>query len=415
VSCRRESKSEERIRILVLDKLARNVLDAINQLGTLQVESGLNDEAIKIKVKEFDPQILIVRSTKIQKHHIEAAPNLSLIIRAGSGVDNIDVDEASVRGIFVANCPGLNSIAVAELTMGHLINMDRRIADNVYELRQGKWSKKEFGKANGLYGRTLGVIGMGTIGSLVVKRAQVFGMVVQVFDRSLTPQKAEELGVHYCNSVEAACTSADAITIHVPLTPSTKYLINKQALSKLKDGAYVINTSRGGVVNEKELIEVAKIKNLRYGCDVFENEPKASDNVFGDRDIATNPNIYGTHHIGASTEQAEEAVGREVVNIVSNFISTGKVLNCVNLEIEKQASAKYKLTVRHKDAVGVLAFILQELRTEGINVGEMANIIFTGAQAASARFALDTKPSEKCLQALRSHEHIYAVQLNAKV
>eukprot|EP00483_Globobulimina_turgida_P011980 UN12002 len=207
-------------------------------------------------------------------------------------------------------------------------------------LRTGKWNKKEFGKARGLYGRTIAVIGAaGNIGRAVCKRALSFGMIVRGMDPFLTREQATKMGIIYCKTVEEACNNVDALTVHLPLLKSTRHIINRNILSLLNDNAYVINTSRGGIVNEKDILAMTKEKNLRYACDVYENEPKSSDKTFKDDDIRKNENIYGTHHIGASTSQSADAVGNETLRVIQTFLAGGNVVNCVNLE--RHTAAKF--------------------------------------------------------------------------
>jgi len=260
--------------------------------------------------------------------------------------------------------------------------------------------KKEYGKANSLCGQA---------GRQVFKRALGFNMNVRVCDIAVSHEMTKEMGAIWAGNAEDCCKNADAVSIHLPLLNDTKYILNEKTLNLLKDGAYIINTSRGGLVNEKDLIEAIKKKNLRVALDVYENEPESNDKDFKDKNISTCPNIYGTHHIGASTEQAEDAVGRETIHIIKSYITKGSVPNCVN--IEANSPSKYLLTVRHADVVGILALILQTLKAEGINVQEMENVVFQGAKSACAKLQLDAKPSEKILAVLNAEEHIYNVHL----
>lgn len=406
-------QSEGGARVLLADKMGPFVEQTLKNNGCKVLwDPSLSGDTLRDEMKKFQPNVIVVRSTKVTKEHLLASQSLALIVRAGAGVNTIAVDEASNMGIFVANCPGKNAIAVAELAMGHLINLDRRISDNVKDIRDGKWDKKEYGKARGLFGRTIAVLGIGNIGREVCKRAISFGMTVNAFSRSLNEDIASSLGINYCKSIEEACNNADALSIHLPHNDSTHYIINKNVLSKLKDGAFVINTSRGGVVNETDILEMIKQKNIRYAPDVYENEPKSSDKVFNDKNICTNLSIYGSHHIGASTEQAADAVGTETLRVIQTFLNDGEVVNCVNLE--KQSPAKYSLTIRHKDVVGVLAEILNILKNSNVNVQEMANIIFKGAKSACATLQIDSKPSDQAIMKIKNNTNVYGVEISAK-
>ena len=397
------------MRLLVADKLSESVLERLSTEGCEVVfDPSLKDDALQGKLEQFDPNILVVRSTKVQENHFKAAKQLALVIRAGAGVNTIDVDFAAARGIYVANCPGKNAIAVAELAIGHLINLDRRIADNVATLRKGQWAKKTYGIARGLYGRVLAVLGTGRIGYEVIVRAKALGMKIRAWDQVLTPECADEWGVQYAATALEACSGADAVTVHLPITNETRNLVNAEILAALNPGAYVLNTSRGGIVDEKALIEAIHERGLRAALDVYSNEPAATDNVFDDP-IANEPSLYGTHHIGASTDQATEAVGEEVYRIITSFISDGRVPNCVNLA--KTTPATHLLVVRHADEVGVLASVLNLLRETGVNVQEMENIVFRGAKAACAHIQVDTWPGDELLKQIENAATIFNVSL----
>ena len=366
-------------------------------------------DALSEAVRKSAAEVLIVRSTKVPSQVIDAAEHLNLIIRAGAGYDTIDVNEASARGIFVANCPGKNSIAVAELAWALLLCCDRQVPDQTIELREGKWSKKQYAKkARGLHGRTLGIVGLGQIGLEVARRGQAFGMHVAAWSRSLTQEKADELGVFYCSSLINLAKMADVVSVHVAATGDTANLIDGQFIGAMKDGAYLINTSRGSVVDEQALRTAIQEKELRAGLDVYTNEPGASDKTFDD-DIVNLPGVYGTHHVAASTDQAQEAVAAETVRIVDGFIRTGEVCNCINRAASTPATTM--LTVRHLNKPGVLAHVFYTLGQAGINVEEMENIIYEGARAACARIQLDDRPNDDDLNAIRHNDNVLSVAI----
>ena len=354
--------------------------------------------------------MLIVRSTKVTAATIAAGKKLSLIVRAGAGVNTIDVDAASQRGIYVTNCPGKNSAAVAELAIGLLIACDRRIVNATNDLRNGQWRKKEYGKARGLRGRTLGIIGMGMIGKEVVCRAQGLGMRVLAWSRSLTEAAAEELGVEYCASPLEIARRSDAVTLHVAAAAETNRLVNKEFLDALPNGAILINTSRGEVIDQGALIDAIQRKNLRVGLDVFADEPKPGEAPFADAELAKL--VTATPHIGASTDEASEAIAEESVRIIRLFRETGKPVNTVNMCARTPAT--HSLVVRHFNRVGVLASILDLLREEGINVEEMENTIFAGAKAACCTLQLDTPPSDAIIAALTQNDAILQVSLESR-
>jgi D-3-phosphoglycerate dehydrogenase len=339
----------------------------------------------------------------------------ALIVRAGAGVNTIDVAGASRRGIYVSNCPGKNAVAVAELAIGLMLSLDRRIPDNVVALRAGQWNKKEFSKAPGLYGRTLGLVGFGNIGQEVARRARAFGMPVLVWSRRFAEDAAaraeaeEQLGVEIVGSPEDLVSRADVISVHLALTKETRGFVNGALLAHLKPGAMFVNTARGEVVDYAALEAAAKEKGLRVGLDVFANEPSSATGPFADT-IVSLPGVYGTHHIGASTDQAQDAIAAEAVRIVRIFKETGKVPNVVNLA--RKSPATYRLVVRHRDRPGVLAHVFDSLRDAQINVQETENIVFEGAEAAVARINLDGEPAPNVLLAIKAgHPDILELQL----
>jgi D-3-phosphoglycerate dehydrogenase / 2-oxoglutarate reductase len=318
------------IGVLVADALPEDKIEALKALDCeVLVDGSLKEESLLAELKKSQPGIIIVRSTKVTGEMIAADPELKLIIRAGAGVNTIDIDGASKAGAKVANCPGKNAVAVAELAFGLLISLDRNIPDNVADLRAGKWNKAKYSKAEGLYGKTLGVVGVGQIGKELIKRALAFGMKVTAWSRSLTPEIAKDLGVAFASKPADVAGCADAVSVHLALTPDTRGLIDGGFFGKMKSGAFFINTSRAEVVDETALASAIKEKSIRAGLDVFSGEPEAkSGGIEGD--LIADPGVYGTHHIGASTSQAQEAVADETIEIVKEYIATGNVRNSVN-------------------------------------------------------------------------------------
>lgn len=387
------------MKVLVADKFEQSGIDGLQGLGCeISFQPDLKDDALTEAIRQVSPDVLVVRGTKVTEPMLEAGP-IKLVVRAGAGYNTIDVAAASKRGIYVSNCPGKNSIAVAELAFALILALDRRIADNVVTLRQGSWNKKEFSKARGLYGRTLGLIGVGKIGQEMIPRARAFGMPVVAWSRSLTAERATKLGVELMSSPKAVAAAADVVSVHLALKPETRNLINAEFFDAMREGAYFINTARGEVVDQQALINAMRSRGIRAGLDVYALEPTSGVAEFQD-EIGKEAGLYGTHHIGASTDQAQEAIAAETVRIVAEFKSTGKVPNVVNLA--QQTPATHRLVVRHLDRPGVLAGVLDALKAEQINVQEMENIVFEGAAAAVARINLDNAPSEESLRQLEA-------------
>jgi len=387
------------MKVLVADKFEQSGIDGLQRLGCeISFQPDLKDDALTEAIRQVSPDVLVVRGTKVTEPMLEAGP-IKLVVRAGAGYNTIDVPAASKRGIYVSNCPGKNSIAVAELAFALILALDRRIADNVITLRQGVWNKKEFSKARGLYGRTLGLIGVGKIGQEMIPRARAFGMPVVAWSRSLTRERAADLGVELMASPKAVAAAADVVSVHLALKPETRSLIDAEFFDAMREGAYFINTARGEVVDQQALIKAIRNRGIRAGVDVYAVEPTSATGEFQD-EIAKEAGLYGTHHIGASTDQAQEAIAAETVRIVAEFKSTGKVPNVVNLA--QQTPATHRLVVRHLDRPGVLAGVLESLKAEQINVQEMENIVFEGAEAAVARINLDNAPSQESLRQLEA-------------
>ncbi|CAN5352340.1 hypothetical protein BH11ARM1_BH11ARM1_00100 [soil metagenome] len=397
------------MKVLVADKFEKSGIEGLQKLGVEVISNpDLKDAALRDALIETGADVLVVRSTKVTADMV-SAPNLSVIIRAGAGYNTIDVGAASEHGIYVTNCPGKNSQAVAELAFGLILACDRQIADNVSQLREGHWNKKSFSKAKGLYGRTLGLIGMGKISQEMIARAKAFGMNVIAYSRWMTPEVAAGLGIVKADSALDIARMSDVVSVHVSLNPETRNSLGKEFFETMKNGAIFVNTSRAEVVDQSAMLAAASEKNLRLGLDVFEGEPTFAEGAY-DGVLANNANAYCTHHIGASTDQAQEAVASEVVRIVSEYLTTGIVPNVVN--IGKRETATHLLVVRHLDKVGVLADVLAVLKTEQVSVQEMENIVLGGAKAAIAQISIDKALSPAGIAALNQNENIFdATQL----
>jgi len=398
------------MKVLIADKFPDEKIADVKRLGcTVVYQQSLKDDALLAALTEEKPDVLVVRSTRVTKEMIEAGQRLSLIIRAGAGYNTIDVEASSERSVYVANCPGKNSIAVAELAFGLILSLDRRIPDNVAELRQGRWNKKEFSGAEGIFGKTLGIVGLGRIGRELAQRAKAFGMQVIAWSRSLTPEWAEVLGVELAVDPLGVAASADVVSIHLALTDETKGLIDSEFFAAMKPGAFFINTSRADVVDEQALLRAVDEKGIRAGLDVFADEPSVKSGPV-ESEIAKREAVYSTHHIGASTKQAQNAVADETVRIVGDYISTGRVRNCVNLM--ERTPAKYLLSVHHRNRVGILAGVLGVVRDRGVNVESMENVIFNGAEGACANIQIASALPDDALREIEgTSEDIYSVTM----
>ncbi|MGD0177418.1 MAG: hydroxyacid dehydrogenase [Candidatus Bathyarchaeia archaeon] len=386
--------------MLIADRLPRSHVDMLrNIVEEVEYAPDLTAESLPDHIS--GTRILVVRGTKVGSDTIEKDVELELIVRAGAGTENIDLDAASAHGVYVTNCPDKNSAAVAELTFGLLLAVDRRIPEQDMALRARKWDKSDYSKADGLKGKVFGVIGTGAIGREVIKRAKAFDMPVVAWSRSLTDEKAAELDVTRAFTIDELIEKCDIISLHVALTQETTHLLSAERLAKLRPGAIILNTSRGAIIDNAALVEALKSGRVRAGLDVYEDEPTEGEGKFTSV-LAAVPNLVGTHHIGASTTQAQVATAGETVRIIEKYVKAGIVENCVNFA--KETPAVYELIVRHYDKIGVLTRILTELRESKISVHEVHNRIFEGAKAAVAHIQLNTYPPQATLDRISARK-----------
>ena len=394
--------------LLFADSVPDVAVSSLEERGhECAVEASLAPEELASRIAGFDA--LVVRSTNVGAQVFESADRLALVIRAGAGTNTIDTAAAAAHGILVANVPGRNAAAVAELTMGLLLAIDRRIADNVADLRKGRWDKRTYGKARGLLGSTMGIIGLGSVGLAVAERATAFGIVVQALarpDRATdAAARAESLGITLCDSMPELVSTSDIVSLHVPGNEETRQLVDADFLGRMRPGAILINTSRGDVVDEAALLKALDAGAVRAGLDVFADEP-ASGATEWRSPLAQHPGVVATHHIGASTRQAQLAIAAGVVEIIDAF-AAGESRNWVNLTPNRLGSVT--LTVRHVDRVGVLARVLELLSAAGLNVEHMENRIFRGGHAAVASIDVAGPVPDDLLVELDTIPHVLGV------
>jgi D-3-phosphoglycerate dehydrogenase len=411
------------MKVLVADPFEPSGLEGLAAAGCdVHFDPGLRDDALVSAIRETQAEVLVVRSTKVTAPMMDGG-RLALIVRAGAGYNTIDVSAASARGIYVSNCPGRNAVAVAELAFGLIVSLDRRIPDNVAELRAGRWDKQGFSKAKGLQGRTLGLLGFGTIAQELARRAQAFGLDLVIWSRRFEGATAADLDGYGLDlsgrrtKVEVAGTPADAaaqadiLSVHLALADGTRGLVDAAVLARLRPGAIVVNTSRAEIVDHEALAAAVRERGIRVGLDVFPGEPASGTAEFH-LPLLDLPGVYGTHHIGASTEQAQEAIAAETVRVVRAFRETGRVPNVVNLATRTPAS--HTLVVRHRNRPGVLAHVFEGLLARGINVLETQNVIFEDAEAAVARINMDGTLAAEDLDAMQAaNPNIISLQLLA--
>lgn len=344
------------MKILVADKISpKGVAYLRQQTGFEVIEAyGSTPEQVLELVK--DVHAIAVRSeTKITRAVIEAAPLLKVVGRAGVGVDNVDVDAATERGVVVMNTPAGNTISTAELTFTHILCCARPIAQGAASMKAGSWDRKTLSGVE-LLRKNIGIIGLGRIGSEVAKRAQAFGMKVLAYDPYLTPARAAAMQVESV-TLDGLLANSDYITVHMPLTDETNDMINAAALAKCKKGVRIVNCARGGIINEAALVAALKSGQVgAAGLDVYEVEPLPKDS-----ELRSAPNIVLTPHIAASTAEAQETVGIEVAEQIADLLANGVVRNAVNLPSVDAATAK--LLAPYIDLGAKLGTLVQQIAT----------------------------------------------------
>jgi D-3-phosphoglycerate dehydrogenase len=399
------------MRLLIADKLHPRAVEELRSLPVqVEYDPELSGESLAAKLPGVG--ILVVRSTEVAAAAIEKSKGLNLIVRAGAEFSTIDVRAAAKHGIYVANCPGRNASAVAELVLAMVMAIDRRIPDAVASLRAGKWERAEFGKAEGVYGKTLGIAGLGAIGKEVASRAKAFGLHVVGWSRSLTPSKASDLGIEYAASIDQLAARSNILTVHLPLTERTRQIIGKRVFEQLPKRSIFLNLARADLVDYGALREAVKTLGLRAAVDVYPDEPRGSKTFQSDLFSLESPSggfIYGTPHIAASTDQAQLAIATETVRVIRSFLLEGVVPNVVN--VQPASAARFQLVVRMVDKVGTFANVLSVIKRHGINVEEVTNIVFEGAVASCAKLRLIQRPSEACLNEIRAFEEVLHVDM----
>lgn len=394
------------MKVLIADKLPGQYIKKLEDNGLEVIfEPKLGESDLETALENID--ILVVRSTKVNETAIANADTLNLIVRAGAGYNNINLSAANKKGIYVANCPGKNAIAVAELAIGLMISLDRKIPDNVKDFKNSVWNKAKYSKAKGLYGKTIAIVGLGNIGKNVAIRANAMGM--NVYGKDIT--RIEGVAYKDFSEFDKILPIADVISLHLPVTPQTKNLFNDEMFSYVKDGAIFINTSRAEVVDENALIKAVKEKNLKVGLDVFADEPESKTGSVSSP-LQELDNVYVTHHIGASTEQAQNAVAEETVRVILDSIRSGVIPHWVNKA--NVTDAQYQLAVKHYDKPGVLASILDVIRGANINIEELDNVIFEGGVVALCTMKIAEAATDEMLEAIRNNPNVINV-LHMKV
>ncbi|MEW6251422.1 MAG: NAD(P)-dependent oxidoreductase [Planctomycetota bacterium] len=397
---------------------------ALAELRALAVQLVYRPTLAPAELRELVPDvgILVVGGTRVSPEAISRARALQLIVHAGPGPGEIAIEEASAQGIFVAHCPTPDAEALAELTFGLILALDRRIVDAAVAMRDGRWRRSELADARGLAGRTLGILGYGPVGRLVAGRARAFDMHVLAWmprlaggpggDEPGPAAPAQEPDVTFVDWPRDLARQSDIVAVLAcPIDPDLQNLAESEFLDHLQDGAALVLVGCAGL-DEAALTRAIEQQHLRVAVDVFASEPAGDASRYRCR-ICELPGVIATPHLGPLTEQARQATAAEVVRIVRSFIVSGEVHNCLN--IAERSPATWQLVLRVRDQVGVMAGILEAIRADGINAQEIASRVFTGAKAAWCTIALDERPSTDALQAIRALPDVLHLELRAVV
>lgn len=389
---------------------------ALEQLRSLASEIVYKPAATGPELRQLvsDVGVLVVRNTRVSPETIAQAAGLQMIVHAGSGPGDIAMDSASAAGVFVTDCPATHATAVAELTMGLILALDRRIVENVLATREGRWIRSQFANSRGLAERTIGILGYGEIGRRVARRAQAFDMRVVAWSPQFSTETIQEPGVEFCTWPRELARRSDVVTVHAVAEDEDEHdvVIDAEFLANLPVGAYLVHVGHPGAIDLAALREAIKERDLRVATDVYISEP-ASDSTKIRFRLAELPNVLCTQHIGPLTQQARRATAAEIVRILRSFLVSGEVLNCLNLA--ERSPATWQLVLRLRDQVGVMAAVLDAVRADGINAEEITSRVFTGAKAAWCTIALDERPSTEALEAIRALSDVLHLELRAVV
>jgi D-3-phosphoglycerate dehydrogenase / 2-oxoglutarate reductase len=351
------------MKIVVADDLPASALDVLRNETGWTVEAGTWQSRAELIACLADADALMVRSaTKVDAELLAGAPQLRVVARAGTGVDNVDVAAASARGVLVVNSPGANSISVAEHACALMLALARSVPAADRAMKEGRWEKRRF-VGTELRGKTLGVVGLGRIGQAVVYRARAFGMQVVAHDPFISIEIAGGLGARLL-SLDDVCAAADYLTLHLPSTTETRHLLNDERFAKCKRGIRIINTARGELIDEAALYRAIETGIVGGAAlDVFESEPP------NDWALAKLPQVIGTPHIAASTEEAQELVGLETAITVRDFLRVGTVRNAVNFpSMPADDLQQLQPWIRLADSLGAIAAQMGRARVDSIGV-----------------------------------------------
>lgn len=399
------------MKVLIACELPSAARDELGGLGSeARYTPDLTPEALPAQMTGVG--ILVVGGLRVSAEAVNRNAGLQMIVHAGAGPGNIAVDEASAQGVFISHCPERNTHAVAELIFAFMLALDRQIVAQTEVLRSGRWARSEFLNARGLAGRTLGLLGCGRVGREVIRRARAFDMHVAVWSPTLTPERAAELGVEFCQWPRELARASQVVAVLAGAEAGPQHLVDAAFLEHLAPGSALIHVGHPSAVDEAAVIQAIDKRQLRVAIDSHNLAPAADTAKFKSR-LLQAPGVIGTHHVAGYTEQSREAIAEEVVRVVRTFLVSGEVLNCLNLA--ERSPARWQLLLRVRDQVGVMASILDAIRADGINAEELSARVFSGARAAFILIALDERPSAEAVNAIRAIPDVLHLELRAMV
>lgn len=400
------------MQILICCQLPESALSELRALGTHVIYEP-DCPSNEIEQRVADAAILVVGRRRVPPSAVTSAARLQMIVRAGTSTQNIAVQEASAHGIFVCNCPRKDAVAIAELFVGLLIALDRRLLPCSRQLAEGNLDEPLDIDAKGLHGRTLGLLGFERVGEELAARARALGMRVRAWGASLTPEQAAAAGVEYCLWPSELAASSDMLAAFLPGLESQEQKINAEILDNMRPGAYLAFIGHPSCIDEDALVRAAEEKRLRVGYDLYAVDLASSRTARVQRKLHSIADVIGTHYLAGRTQQSWDATAAEVVQVVRQFLVAGEVMNCVNLL--ERSPATWQLVLRLRDAVGVMAAIMEHVRADGINAEEITTRVFSGAHAAWSVIALDERPSTEALEAIGNLEGVLHLELRALV
>lgn len=398
------------MRVLVTDAFDSVAAETLRESGFDVIHNPMLDsDTLASAARDLHPQVLVVRSIEVGAAALEASNQLALVICAGSDARCVDLDAASRLGVMVSHCPGRNAAAVAELAVGLMLACDRRIPDQVANLRAHQAGHDWHSGAAGLAGRTLGIVGLGQVGQEIARRGLAFGMHVVAWSKNITEDRCDALGVDFCSNLVNLAKLADVVSVSVTGNEETRGLLGEKFFNALRPGTILINTSGGNVCDEAALLNAVRNRGVRAGLDIFDLEGGTATAT--EAALAAEPGVYGTFRVGACTEQARLSIDSEVVRILRAWRTDGTVLHCVN--VAEHTAASSLMMVRHENRPGVLARIFDVLGKASINVEQMDNQISASGSAAIARVFMATEPSAHVVSAVRACPHVFGVTVTS--